>query len=79
MQATSDQQIAPTRRAELMDTADAAQHLGVTTRTLEVWRCTKRHAIPYIKVGRLVRYRCKDLDGWLESRIVDAVADKGVS
>ena len=35
----------------------AAAYLGVTPRTLEVWRCTKRHQIPYIKVGRLVKYR----------------------
>jgi excisionase family DNA binding protein len=79
MQGTSDQQLAPGRQSKLMDTEDAAQYIGVTTRTLEVWRCTKRHAIPYIKVGRLVRYRCKDLDCWLESRTVDAVAGKGVA
>jgi excisionase family DNA binding protein len=72
MQGNSDQQVAPTRQSKLMDTEDAAQYIGVTTRTLEVWRCTKRHAIPYIKVGSLVRYRCKDLDCWLESRTVGA-------
>ena len=72
MEVDSKQKIVPTRRSELLDTKDAAQYVGVTTRTLEVWRCTKRHAIPYIKVGRLVRYRSRDLDSWLESRIVDA-------
>lgn len=55
---------------ELLDTKQAANYLGVTPRTLEVWRCVKRHDIPYIKVGRLVKYRQGDLDTWLESRMV---------
>lgn len=54
----------------LLDTEQAAAHIGVTPRTLEVWRCVKRHAIPYIKVGRLVKYRQADLDAWLVSRTV---------
>jgi len=54
----------------LLDTEQAAAHIGVTPRTREVWRCVKRHAIPYIKVGRLVKYRQADLDAWLVSRTV---------
>jgi excisionase family DNA binding protein len=50
----------------------AAAYLGVTPRTLEVWRCTKRHAIPYIKVGRLVKYRPAVLDTWLAAQTVGA-------
>ena len=30
--------------------------LGATTGTLEVWRSTGRHGIPYIKIGSRVRY-----------------------
>jgi excisionase family DNA binding protein len=52
----------------------AAAYLGVTPRTLEVWRCTKRHQIPYIKVGRLVKYRQSDLDNWLAAQTVGAAA-----
>jgi excisionase family DNA binding protein len=54
----------------LHDNEQAAAHIGVTPRTLEVWRCVKRHDFPYIKVGRLVKYRLTDLDAWLESRTV---------
>ena len=54
----------------LFDTNQAAPYLGVTPHTLAVWRCNKRHAIPYIKVGRLVKYRPADLDIWLASRTV---------
>jgi len=45
-----------------------ANYIGVTENTLSVWRCTKRYSIPYIKVGRLVKYRKSNLDTWLESR-----------
>lgn len=61
-------------KTNLLDTPAAAAHLDVTARTLEVWRCTKRHGIPYIKVGRLVKYRQADLDAWLASRTVAANA-----
>lgn len=55
----------------LLDTSAAAGYIGVEPGTLEVWRCVKRHGIPYIKVGRLVKYRQSDLDAWLEARTVD--------
>lgn len=58
----------------LLGNIAAATYLGVTPRTLEVWRCTKRHAIPYIKVGRLVKYRQADLDTWLTAQTVGAAA-----
>jgi excisionase family DNA binding protein len=61
-------------RSDLLNTEQAAAYLGVTMRTLEVWRCTKRHAIPYIKVGRLVKYRKTDLDAWLIEQTVGGCA-----
>ena len=54
----------------LFTEAEAAQVLGVAPGTLSVWRTTKRYPLPYIKVGRLVRYRRSDLDSFLESRMV---------
>lgn len=59
-------------QAELLDNDPAANYIGIKGGTLEVWRSTKRHQIPYIKVGRLVKYRKSDLDAWLTSRTVDA-------
>lgn len=59
-------------RSDLLNTEQAATYLGVTSRTLEVWRCTKRHAIPYIKVGRLVKYRKAELDHWLTQQTIGA-------
>jgi len=59
----------------LLSNTQAAEHLGIEPGTLEVWRCTKRHVIPYIKAGRLVKYRKVDLDAWLESRIVGVIVE----
>jgi len=52
----------------LLSPIEAARYIGATENTLSVWRCVGRYAIPFIKVGRLVRYRVSDLDAWLESR-----------
>ncbi len=52
----------------LVDDAGAAELLGVSKGTLQVWRSTGRYNIPYIKVGRNVRYKVSDLMRWLESR-----------
>jgi excisionase family DNA binding protein len=52
----------------LLDEVQAAQHLSVSPGTLSVWRSTGRYQLPFLKVGRKVRYRLSDLDAWLESR-----------
>jgi excisionase family DNA binding protein len=57
-----------TERAPLRNEAEASEFLGVKPTTLQIWRCTKRYPLPYVKVGRLVRYRQSDLDAFLTSR-----------
>lgn len=47
---------------------ETAAYLGITEKTLAVWRCNRRYAIPFIKVGRLVKYRKSALDNFLDSR-----------
>ena len=57
---------------------EAAAYIGVTPGTLEVWRCRNRYRIPYLRIGRHIRYRRADLDKWLDSRRVgDAEAVHG--
>jgi len=53
---------------ELLNEAAAARHLGVSDGTLAVWRSTGRYSLPFIKVGRKVRYRLSDLEAWLAER-----------
>jgi excisionase family DNA binding protein len=54
----------------LLNNKEAAAYIGVLPKTLEIWRCTKRYPIPFIKVGRLVKYRKSDLDAFLDQRTI---------
>jgi excisionase family DNA binding protein len=55
---------------ELFNEDQTAEYLSVAAQTLSVWRSSGRYDLPFIKVGRVVRYRKADLDAWLESRTV---------
>jgi predicted DNA-binding transcriptional regulator AlpA len=59
---------------QLRNEAEAANILGVKPTTLQIWRSTRRYPLPYIKVGRLVRYRQSALDAFLVSRTHSAEA-----
>lgn len=52
----------------LLDTDKAAALLNAAPKTLIHWRCTGSCDLPYIKVGRLVRYRYSDVMAWLDER-----------
>jgi excisionase family DNA binding protein len=59
-----------TRQAErLLSRQEAADYLGLKKETLEVWATTKRYDLPFLKVGRLAKYRLADLEQWLASRV----------
>ena len=51
-----------------IDEQKASIVLGVRPATLCNWRTTGRHSLPYIKVGRLIRYRIADLAAWIAKR-----------
>lgn len=53
-----------------IDDKQAADALGVKPNTLAVWRSTGRYNLPFLKVGRLVKYRISDLAEFLASRTV---------
>lgn len=44
--------------------SEAATYVGITER--QVRSLVYRRAIPFTKVGRLLRFRVADLDRWLE-------------
>lgn len=55
----------------LFGEGDAAKYLGgenspVSVRTLQRWRMEGTGPV-YVRLGRLVRYRQRDLDAWLAS------------
>lgn len=65
---TNSSQLEQVGKQRLLTETQAAELLGLTVGTLQVWRCTKRYNLAYIKVGRLVRYRHSDLLAFLEAR-----------
>ena len=50
----------------LLPPPQAAEYISVQEQTLAVSRSTGRYGLPFVKVGRLVRYRQKHLDEFLE-------------
>jgi excisionase family DNA binding protein len=57
---------------ELLSSDQAAEYIGIAPVSLRIWRSTKRHPLPYLKVGGLVKYRRTDLDRYLEQVTVGA-------
>ncbi|HEY9793619.1 MAG TPA: helix-turn-helix domain-containing protein [Candidatus Obscuribacterales bacterium] len=51
--------------SDLLTRREAAAYLGIAEQTLAVWKCTGRYHLPWIKIGRLVRYRRQDLDAFI--------------
>lgn len=54
------------RPNELLTRREAAAYLGVTEQTLAIWKCTGRYNLPFLKIGRLVKYEVADLDAFLK-------------
>lgn len=51
--------------SELLSREQAAAYLGVAVQTLAIWKCTNRYDLPFVKVGRLVKYKRTDLDAFI--------------
>ena len=51
---------------ELLTAEDVSNLTGLSTVTLAQWRSQKRN-IPYLKIGRLIRYARKDIQLYLDS------------
>ncbi len=56
--------------SDLLTRQQAAEYLGITPRTLAVWACTKRYNLPFVKIGRLVKYRRAELDAFIARRTI---------
>ena len=54
----------------LLTPSETAEVLGVQADTLAVWRTRKRYDLPYVKVGRSVRYRAKDVAEFIERQTI---------
>jgi excisionase family DNA binding protein len=59
---------------EVMTTIEAAEYVGLKKPTMERSRFLGQGPA-YCKLGGAVRYRKKDLDEWLDSRLVSSVEE----
>lgn len=64
------QQAQAESQSKLLDNQQAAAFLGLRESTLNKDRCVKQLGIPFVKIGRTVRYRQTDLDSFVNSRLV---------
>ncbi len=55
---------------EMVDPPEASRFLRTTEHTLAVWRCHNRYGLPFIRVGRRIKYRRRDLINFVNSRAV---------
>lgn len=62
---------ARTRAGQLLTIEEAAERLGVTPRMIR--RLTSSRRLPFVKVGRLVRFREADIAACVEAWTVPAV------
>jgi excisionase family DNA binding protein len=53
----------------LLTEVEAADLLKLSTRTLQSWRI-KTEGPPFVRVGRAIRYRLRDVVTWIEARTV---------
>ena len=56
-------------QAAYLDTKQVSELMGISTVTLERWRVDGAGP-PYVKLGRLVKYRRADLDEFMERHTV---------
>jgi predicted DNA-binding transcriptional regulator AlpA len=66
-----------TNKFDLLSPKQVEAEYGIPVGTQAIWRCTRRYPIPYIKLGRLVRYNRSAVETWLESRTINGEGTKG--
>ena len=60
-------------KRQFLTAEQAAEALGVKPGTLEKWRRSSLHYLPYSKIGNTIRYNGRDLAALLEPKAVAAL------
>ena len=60
---------------QLWNEGEVANYLGLAAKTLRSWR-TSRSTLPFLKIGRLVRYRRSDVEAFVNGSIRNSTSDK---
>jgi hypothetical protein len=53
----------------LLSREETAAFLGIQVNTLAVWALHQRYPLPYVKVGRRVKYRLSDVLSFIEKNV----------
>lgn len=53
----------------LLNDKQVSEVLGVPTSTLNMWRVYRRVPLPFVKLGKQVRYRVSDVRGFIDSGV----------
>ena len=61
----------------LLTEKEVEAEYGINHRTLQAWRVRRSDGIPWVALGRAVRYRAKDVEAWLDSKIRRSTSDPG--
>ena len=64
-----DRELTSNDGRQLMNTAEAAEYLGVREQLLVTWRYQNRGPV-FHRLGRLVRYSTDELAGWVKEQRV---------
>lgn len=61
------------QNVKLMTRSDVQETFGISKRFLEM-AAFRGDGPPYVKIGRLVRYRPDDLQAWIDDQRIDPAA-----
>ena len=59
---------------ELLNEQAVAKQLNCEVKTLQAWRC-RGVGVPFVRVGRLIRYKPDDVQSYIESRRVASTSE----
>jgi predicted DNA-binding transcriptional regulator AlpA len=64
---------------QLLTEKQAAEMLSVSATTLATWRCKRRYALPFVRLGsaRAIRYRASDIIAFINAGLVDGKDREG--
>lgn len=67
----------PTNRLRLLREQEVAELLDVPRATLATWRSRWSDRLPFIRLGRSIRYRPQDVEAYLAAQTRRSTSDAG--
>lgn len=61
----------------LLSSEEVAEYLGVTKWTVNRWRCGESVNLPFVRIGRVVRYKISDVKQFLKAHYTKPEKIKG--